>query len=70
LTLAVSLAVTNRRALETFEAKITTRGGTKPAPPGKRNKKRRKERLDNARRAARTQAGARARSAAPREAAA
>ncbi|GCD90128.1 hypothetical protein [Nocardioides sp. LS1] len=55
LTLAVSIAVTNRRALQTFEAGINTRGGTKPVPPGKQNKARRKARLAAARATGRTQ---------------
>jgi hypothetical protein len=49
LTLAVSIAVTNRQALQTFEANINTRGGTKPAPPGKKNKVDRETRLKRAR---------------------
>lgn len=49
LTLAMSIAVTNRRALQTFEANINTRGGTKPAPPGKKNRSDRKVRLKKAR---------------------
>lgn len=55
LTIAVSIAVTNRRALQTFEASINTRGGAKPEPPGKKNKSRRTIRLKSARAARRTQ---------------